>query len=562
MSYIGIYRALYDHDPQAGVDTNGEAELAIKTGDLLYIVEKDADANWWKARKKAADEEEDEPEGLVPKTYIQEAEPIGKARALYEYTRQTEEELSFSDGAILDVFDASEQDWTLVGLNGDFGFVPANYIDFQPGGAVDDALTQEQPQPPSLPARPSTDDFETPEPHRPMHEVVVGDGPIAAATLVGIMQSQISHQDVAQAPATQVDQHATDRISRVPSRAPHVVPEISSRGSSDRFRSEQTSHPSVDNNYDVVPEEATRKMNSEIDTKKELERIRAEVNAEDRKREALGDGRTDRNVGKQVYRDSHRDSTIQASPAADHMRVPGGFHLYNINEMVSLLGKKKKMPSTLGINIATRMILIAPEHASDGAPQEWSAEKMTHHSREGKHVFLELVRPSRSIDFHAGAKDTAEEIVSALGELAGIIRADGLRDAILAANAKHQKGVVLYDFVAQSDDEVTVGVGDEVLVLDDSRSEEWWSVRRIKNGKEGVVPSSYIEVTGPLHPSSPTIPPTSVKSTVEQNRIEEKRLANEAIKASSRARESSPMSGHHHVGRIRHGKMVVLKCTT
>jgi hypothetical protein len=72
MSYIGIYRALYDHDPQAGVDTNGEAELAIKTGDLLYIVEKDADANWWKARKKAADEEEDEPEGLVPKTYIQE----------------------------------------------------------------------------------------------------------------------------------------------------------------------------------------------------------------------------------------------------------------------------------------------------------------------------------------------------------------------------------------------------------------------------------------------------------------------------------------------------------
>jgi hypothetical protein len=45
---------------------------------------------------------------------------------------------------------------------------------------------------------------------------------------------------------------------------------------------------------------------------------------------------------------------------------PGGFHMYNINEMVSVMGKRKKMPTTLGINNATGVILIAPEKARDG----------------------------------------------------------------------------------------------------------------------------------------------------------------------------------------------------
>ena len=85
-------------------------------------------------------------------------------------------------------------------------------------------------------------------------------------------------------------------------------------------------------------------------------------------------------------------------------RAPGGFHLYNINEMVSAIGKKKKLPTTLGLNLATGTIMIAPEKSRDGPQQEWSAEKLTHYSIEGKHVFMELVRPSKSVDFHAGAK--------------------------------------------------------------------------------------------------------------------------------------------------------------
>lgn len=216
--------------------------------------------------------------------------------------------------------------------------------------------------------------------------------------------------------------------------------------------------------------------------------------------------------------------------------------MYNINEMVSVMGKRKKMPTTLGINLKTGIILIAPERAQDEPAQEWTADNMTHYSREGKHVFMELVRPSKSIDFHAGAKDTAEEVVGALGELAGAVRAEGLREVIMAGSQRaRRKGQILYDFMAKGDDEVTVAAGDEVVVIE-SKSEEWWQVRRVKNGKEGVVPSSFVEVTGTATPHSSANNSTmdSARSTVEQNRLEEIRLTKEAMKAGKEPQPVGP----------------------
>ncbi|KAM0496808.1 hypothetical protein ACHAPB_007093 [Verticillium nonalfalfae] len=362
--------ALYDYVPQA------DAELAISEGDLLYILDKSSDDGWWKAKKKANTDDGDEPIGL--------AQPQAKARAVYEYTRQTDEELSFPEDAALLVYDASDEDWILVGLGDEYGFAPANYLEMQDGAT--EAAAVPPPGPPSLP-------------------------------------TSISDTNIAQPPAQYL--------------------------------------------------------------------------------------------------------------------ASGGFHMYNINEMVSVMGKRKKMPTVLGINLATGTILIAPERTQDGPTQEWTAEKMVHYSRETKHVFLELVKPSKSVDFHAGAKDTAEEIVSALGELAGAVRAQGLREEIFADAGKAQKkGQVLYDFVAQGDDEVSVSVGDEVIILDDAKSDEWWQVRRLKNGSQGVVPSSYIEATGITSPATRASNSNAGLSTVEQNRLEEIRLTKEAMKAAQHDTQS------------------------
>jgi hypothetical protein len=200
------------------------------------------------------------------------------------------------------------------------------------------------------------------------------------------------------------------------------------------------------------------------------------------------------------------------------------------------------MPVTLGINIPKGTIMLAPEKSRDGHQQEWTAEKMEYYSQEGKHVFLELKRPSKSVDLHCGAKDTASEIISALGELSGAAKASGLREVLAAGSGRsnvQKKGHMLFDFMAQGDDEVTVAIGDEVLIIDDSASDEWWKVRRIKNGKEGVVPSNYVEVTEtvPISSTASTIARSGTnagRSRVEQNRIEEEELARQAAKSQKR----------------------------
>ncbi|CAG8490450.1 5943_t:CDS:10 [Dentiscutata erythropus] len=53
-------------------------------------------------------------------------------------------------------------------------------------------------------------------------------------------------------------------------------------------------------------------------------------------------------------------------------------------------------------------------------------------------------------------------------------------------------GIALYDFDAQGDDEISIREGDEVWVIDDVSSDEWWKCR--KGDEEGMVPSSYIEI--------------------------------------------------------------------
>ncbi|KAL6689805.1 hypothetical protein J3F84DRAFT_391226 [Trichoderma pleuroticola] len=474
MGFLGIYRAIYDYTP------NEDAELAIKQGDLLYVLEKNDDDGWWKAKKKAGTDDEDEPSGLIPNNYVEKAETVGHARAIYEYTRQTDEELSFSEDAVLEVFDTTDEDWILAGLDGEYGFVPANYIELQAAAAAP-ASAPSVPAAPALPRRPPSQSIAADDSTPPS-----GNAPAAAPAIAAPAAA-----DPAVALASVIQKQNQNRQStREPMTLRFKEPELSDEES---IRSPALpSRPRPQSQAYSVPSEQPAKP----------------------------------------------ERTPESQPKG-HL-IPGNFHLYNINEMVSVMGKKKKMPTTLGINLLTGTILIAPERAENDPPQEWTADKMTHYSREGKHVFMELVKPSKSIDFHAGAKDTAEEIVASLGELAGAARAEGLREVIAAGSQKRQrKGTILYDFMAQGEDEVTVAAGDEVAIIDDSRSEDWWQVRRLKNGKEGVVPSSYIEFSGTITPplvQSATGPSggNPARSAVEQNRLDEIRLTKEAIKAASR----------------------------
>lgn len=66
MGFLGVYTAVYDYEPQ------GEGELEIREGELLFVLEKSQDDDWWRAKKKAENDEEDEPTGLIPNNYVEE----------------------------------------------------------------------------------------------------------------------------------------------------------------------------------------------------------------------------------------------------------------------------------------------------------------------------------------------------------------------------------------------------------------------------------------------------------------------------------------------------------
>ena len=479
MGFAAICTALYDYQPQAA------GELEIQEGELLYILEKSNEDDWWRARKKADGEDEDEPEGLIPNNYVEEVRPAQSAKALYDYSRQTDEEVSFPEDAILEVYDTSDDDWTLVGLNGEYGFAPANYIEVSGAAPKSPSLASarqsiQAPPEPVTPASPTSPNRSVSSPAANLARALTGNATPSAARAV----------PAPPAPQQQLTPEASDQEEDAPA-LPRRPP---SQAMSPPPPAQYATYQEEEDRSGVLPSPPYNRATS------------------------------------------RRDDDVP-------MSSPGGFHLYNISEMVSAMGRRKKMPITLGLNSTNMTIMLSPEKSRDGPQQEWTADKLTHYSIEGKHVFLELIRPSKSLDLHAGAKDTAAEIVHTLGEIAGAVKGEGIKEVMAAARgASLQKtGQVVYDFMAQGDDEVTVAIGDEVIVLDDTKSEDWWNVRRLKNGAEGVMPSSYIEITGTVAVEPPTRSGINAgRSVVEQNRLEEERLAKEA--ARTRARDESEHS--------------------
>lgn len=44
----------------------------MSEGELIYVLEKSTEDDWWKAKKRAPGEEEEEPVGLIPNNYVEE----------------------------------------------------------------------------------------------------------------------------------------------------------------------------------------------------------------------------------------------------------------------------------------------------------------------------------------------------------------------------------------------------------------------------------------------------------------------------------------------------------
>jgi hypothetical protein len=94
-----------------------------------------------------------------------------------------------------------------------------------------------------------------------------------------------------------------------------------------------------------------------------------------------------------------------------------------------------------------------------------------------------------------------------------------------------QKGVqdtavVLYEFQADGDDELTVAE-DEVLTVLERDGNEWWKCRNAR-GAEGVVPASYLELKSGISKAAASVPPPGRNAKEEEEKAEAARAAQEA----------------------------------
>ncbi|EPY52742.1 cytoskeletal protein binding protein Sla1 family [Schizosaccharomyces cryophilus OY26] len=259
------------------------------------------------------------------------------------------------------------------------------------------------------------------------------------------------------------------------------------------------------------------------------------------------------------------------------------FRKWEVREVV---GKKKKRVGILAIN--NKSVVLTFTKSMESA-EVFSVTDLINYSAERKHVFIEYKREDgiSSLHLHANSNGNADSIIRALGDVAGSARAAGLREiaeasgkpmpnlpsdsalyklneasetsgtrggrtgfyeastvynsgrspadegSSAAPSTTDKMGTVVYGFEAEAPDELTVSANDRVVIVNDTASSDWWKCRL--NGKEGVVPASFIKPDSTSHERSASKPSNgglSRKSSRHEPKEEPKHEKKEARRRS------------------------------
>lgn len=198
---------------------------------------------------------------------------------------------------------------------------------------------------------------------------------------------------------------------------------------------------------------------------------------------------------------------------------------------VSEISSKKKKKGTLGIGNGA--IFFASD--SDKTPvQQWSInDLLTYDIEKSKYIYLNMRSSSDRLQFQLSDKKSSEEIGQKLDYSSNLAETNtnkinqSLKDLHVnedkprvhfssnppspieapayssenddESNEKSNKdvqalAVALYDFEAESDDELTVKEGQKVIVIDRISSLDWWTCKTTSTGMEGVIPASYLQI--------------------------------------------------------------------
>ncbi|KAG0669513.1 cytoskeletal protein binding protein [Maudiozyma exigua] len=437
--FIGVYKAIYSYEPQT------PEELAIQEDDMLYLLQKSDIDEWWTVKKRIIGSDDPEPSGLVPSTYIEEAPVIRTVKAVYDYDQpqNPDEELSFHENDTFQVYDDKDPDWLLVkSQNNEFGFVPGNYVESVNGANAAPAATAAATAtaaaiaaPLMTPANADVSNFLPPPQHNQRDQYDAQQNDNEPAT-----PGRYSHND-------------NEREDTPPSKPARP------NDARDKARS-RVSYYADDNDNDNYNDDKSQRDNGRRD--------------DGRGRYDDYDDDKSKNVN---IRNNNR------SDDDDHGNYNIEYHSWNIQEIDGR--KKRKAKLVVGSN---KINFIS----ESGAQLEWTVDKLVSYDNEKKHMFLEFVDPYKNLELHTGNNETAKEIMDILGEIKGVSRDKGLKEIETASQSK-RKAKILYDFIGESNDELTVREGDLVYIINDKKSKEWWMCESVDTGRRGVIPSQFVE---------------------------------------------------------------------
>lgn len=404
-------------------------ELALQEGELLYLIQKSDVDDWWTVKKRVLGHDVEEPMGVVPANYVEPASVISEVRALYDYEQAQNPEEEL-------VFHENDIFEVFDDRDPDWLLVKPKALEsygFVPGNYVEPISQGVQAEPQSIEPGSTPSALPLPAP------------PITTATPASTFLP----------PPQRVDRE--EIAKQISSTAPPTNPGMPTPPE-ENFEDDDEGPP---------PAMPARPPNGNNTTTNESRRRLSF----DRPR-----GTSD---GARRHTDSHIDD-YRSSQDDDY---DDDYQTWEISEVEG----RKKLKAKL--SIGHNKIIFIPYK---GSPQEWTIDKLTSYDNEKKHMFLEFVDPYKNLEIHTGNNDTCKVIMSVISEYKGASRGAGLREVEMASKTKKQ-GMVLYDFIAESSDELSVKQGDSVYILNDKKSRDWWMCELIGTGKRGVVPAQFIE---------------------------------------------------------------------
>ncbi|KAJ1918304.1 cytoskeletal protein binding protein [Mycoemilia scoparia] len=205
--------------------------------------------------------------------------------------------------------------------------------------------------------------------------------------------------------------------------------------------------------------------------------------------------------------------------------IPGGKEFYSVIEK-----NKKNLKSNIGI-IGHEFVYSSGD---DREPErKWPLCEISSCIAKKQVINIDIGGDSpHFFEFTCGSKAEAEDITDKINvarrnaPAIGVQKPTPQQQPIQAkpptASKDRQVALVLYDFEAQEDDELTIVADSKVIIVDQESSPEWWRVKDANGGpnaKEGLVPSSYLEIiqdSGPA-PVNDGVPPPPPKDDIYQN---------------------------------------------